>query len=101
MVTGKSLCDYHHNPLWKSASFAPKFQFRTANFATPASIVVAALLLFGLGNHGRDFQVLACAIDGHECQVGGGYMLGRVGNVILDEDLHAHFHRAVEDAIDR
>src|SRR5579864_2721351 len=101
MVTGKSLCDYDHNPRWKSARFAPTFQFGTADFPAPSGIVVAALLLFGLGNHGRDLQVLAGAVDGYERQVGGGYVLGRVGNVILNEDLHTHFHRAVEDAINR
>src|SRR5579864_8182277 len=85
----------------KLASFAPTFQFRTANLAAPSGIVIAALLLFGLGNYGRDFQVLAGAIDGYERQVGGCYVLGRVGNVILNEDLHTHFHRAVEDAINR
>src|SRR5579864_4314688 len=84
----------------KLASFAPTFQFRTANLAAPSGIVIAALLLFGLGNYGRDFQVLAGAIDGYERQVGGGYVPGRVGNVVFDEDFHAHLHGTVKDAID-
>src|SRR5579862_3258790 len=100
MVTTTALCDRNHTPLWKSSFFAAAFQFGTADFPPSARIIVATLLFFALGNHGRNFQVLTSAVHGHKSQIGRRYMLRSIGNVILDKDFHSNFHGSMEDAVD-
>src|SRR5579862_1440688 len=76
------------------------FQFGVTNFAAAAGIIVAALLLLALRNDWRNFQAIAGVVNGDESEVCGGDVLGSVGNIVFDEDFHAHLHRGAKDTVD-
>src|SRR5690348_2403366 len=83
------------------ACLAPSFQFRTADLAAAAGVVVATALVISLRNDSSDLQVLASGVDRHESQVGGSDVLRGVCDVVLHVNFYADFHRGLEDAIDR
>src|SRR5690349_18251673 len=71
------------------------------NFASPASIFVAAPLLFAVRDDCGNRQALAAAINGNEGEVGGTHVVASVLVVILDKYFYPDLHRRMENSVDR
>src|SRR5271157_3562330 len=85
----------------RSSVCCPAFALGLCGFATAKRTLVAALLLFGFGNNGRDLQPPSVPVHGDEGKISGCNFLARRGDVVLHQDLHTHFHGSAEDAVHR
>src|SRR5271157_3969548 len=72
----------------RSSVCCPAFALGLCGFATAQRALVAALLLFGLGNNGRDLQPPSVPVHGDEDKISGCNFLARRGDVVLHQDLH-------------
>src|SRR5271157_1016870 len=79
----------------------PAFAFGPGAFAAAQRAFVTALLLFGLRNHGGDWQPPSVAIYGHEGEICSRDLLARGSDVVLHQNSHANFHGRMKNAIDR
>jgi hypothetical protein len=73
-------------------SRALAFYLQTPDLTPASGILVAASLLIGFGNYGRDREMPASGVHGNERQVGRAHVFAMILNVILHPDFHSDFH---------
>src|SRR3989304_1376298 len=86
-------------PLWGGG--AGGAAWGAALLAADSGLAVAAPLLGGLGNHRPHALRLPALVQRHEGDVGRAGVAALAGEDVLRKNLHAHFHRSVEDAVHR
>ncbi len=74
--------------------------FARTHLASTTSILVAAGLVCCLGNHLRDDEARAIALDGDEGEIGGGDVAKPLGANVFYHDADADFHGGSEGAVD-
>src|SRR5438552_4174773 len=80
---------------------AAAFYFVVMCFPAAARVFIATSLLIRFWDNGGNGHVAAASIYSDECQIRGADMLALIEKVVFHPDFYSHFHRSVEDAINR
>src|SRR3989441_13246329 len=81
------------------AAQVPSLHFLPSNVASSTLILISAPLRVVVGVTHWNRHVPPTGIDCYKREVGGADMLALIKQIVLDEYLHADFHRSVEHTI--